>query len=153
MRTTVTRGALMVRLLVLGALLLGLAVIATSGLAADTGVLKLHVARCMGGGAIDKAQVDVIIYRPGVGQVDGATGYTNSAGYVEFTFTSLAIGDEARTTVTPDGESPDAGHTYVWTTGPGDVGGGEFDLGSEEDSMCSDGWYDLSNRIFECLYE
>lgn len=153
MRMTVTRVASMVRLLVAGASLLGLAAMATSGLAADTGALKLNVARCVGGGAIAEAQVDVIIYRPGVGQVDSATGYTNTAGYVEFTFTSLEIGDEARTTVTPDGESPDAGHTYVWTTRPGDAGGGDFDLGTQGDSMCSDGWYDLSNRIFECLYE
>jgi hypothetical protein len=143
----------MLRLLVLGASLLGFTVTARPSLAADTGDLKLMVARCEGGKWIDNAQVDVIIYRPGVGQVDAATAYTNSSGYVEFTFTDLEIGDEARTTVTPEGESPDSGHTYVWAMGSGDSAGGVWDLGITGDSLCSDGWYDQNNGIFECLYE
>jgi hypothetical protein len=143
----------MLRLLVLGASLLGFTGMATSSLAADKGVLKLMVARCEGEKWIDNAQVDVILYRPGVGQVDSALGYTNSSGYVEFTFASLEIGDEARTTVTPEGESADSRHTYVWAAGLGDQNDGSWDLGITGDSLCSDGWYDQNNRVFECLYE
>lgn len=153
MRRNVPRVATMLRLLVLGASLLGFTGMATSSLASDKSVLKLMVARCEGEKWIDNAQVDVIIYRPGVGQIDSATGYTNSSGYVEFTFASLAIGDEARTTVTPEGESPDSRHTYVWTMGSGDSAGGVWDLGTTGDSLCSDGWYDQNNRVFECLYQ
>ena len=153
MRRNVPRVATMLRLLVLGASLLGFTGTATSSLAAEKSVLKLMVARCEGGGSIGSAKVDVIIYRPGVGQVDSATGYTNSSGYVEFTFASLEIGDQARTTVTPKGESADSGHTYVRTMGPGDESSGVWDLGITGDSLCSDGWYDQNNRVFECLYQ
>jgi hypothetical protein len=152
MRMTVPRVATTLRLLVLGTVLLGFSGMATSSLADDTGVLKLRVARCDGGKLINNAKVDVIIYRPGLGQVDSAAGYTNGSGYVEFTFTSLEIGDEARTTVTPSGESADTGHTYFWIMGAGDSGGGVWDLGTTGDSMCSDTWYEQSNGIFECLY-
>jgi hypothetical protein len=153
MRMNVPRADTMLRLLVLGASLFGLTMTATSSLAAEKGVLKLMVARCEGEKWIDNARVDVIIYRPGVGQIDSATGYTNSSGYVEFTLGGLAIGDEARTTVTPEGESADSRHTYVWTMGPGDESSGVWDLGITGDSLCSDGWYDQTNRVFECLYE
>jgi hypothetical protein len=152
MRMTVPRVASMVWLLALGALMLGFTVTATSSLAADTGNLKLMVARCDGGRWIANAQVDVIIYRPGTGQVDSATGSTNSSGYVEFTFTNLEIGDEARTTVTPEGEDSDSGHTYVWTMWPGDSAGGVWDLDVSVDSLCSDGWYNQNNGIIECRY-
>jgi hypothetical protein len=153
MRMTVSRVALMLRILVLGGSLLGFTGMATSSLASDKSALKLMVARCDGEKWLENAQVDVIIYRPGVGQIDAATAYTNSSGYVEFSFASLAIGDEARTTVTPDDESPDSGHTYYWTMGPGDESSGVWDLGVTGDSSCSDGWYDQNNRVFECLYE
>jgi hypothetical protein len=120
----------------------------SSACLADTGVLKLKVRQCVGTNWISGAEVDVSIYRPGVGQVDSATGYTSATGYVQFSFSSLQSGDEAHVTVTPSGHKSDSGHLYVWDQ---DIAS-EFDVSMSTDSLCSDGWYDQSNHIILCVY-
>jgi len=147
-----SRAASVLRLFVFGASLLSFASMTTSSVAAENGVLKLMVGRCQGAQWIGQGKGRRHHLSSGVGQVDSATGYTNSSGYVEIAFTSLEIGDEARTTVTPKARAG-RGHTYVWVMGQGDEYGGVWDLGTTGDSLCSDGWYDPNNRIFECLYQ
>jgi hypothetical protein len=117
---------------------------------ADTGTLKLMVASCQTGEWLSDAQIDVLIYRPGVGQVDSGSGYTNSTGEFDMTFTSLVVGDQARVTVTPKNGSPDSGHVYYWASGSGDQLGGVFDINSIGDSICMDGWYDQGKDIIKC---
>lgn len=136
-------------------LLLALAVITMSAVparpcAADTGTLKLKVMRCLTPQWISGARVDVDIERPGVGRVDGATGYTDNVGYVEFTLNSLQDKDEAKVTVTPSGETPDANHVYFWRSRQ-ERSPGIWDL-TATDFVCSDGWYDQTSDIIECMY-
>ncbi len=115
---------------------------------ADTGVLKLKVRACVGTNWISGAEVDVSIYRPGVGQVDSATGHTDGSGYIQFSFDSLDRGDEARVTVTPSGHKPDSKHLYVWDEGIAD----EFEVSESSSPLCSDGWFDQSNHVILCVY-
>ena len=49
----------------------------------------------------------------GCGKIDSDSGYTNSVGYIEFTFTGLEDGDQAHVTVTPSGDDPDDSHAHV----------------------------------------
>ena len=116
---------------------------------ADTGVLKLKVRSCVGTNWLSNARIDVVIDRPGVGQVDSASGYTNSSGYIEFSFKSLQTSDEAHVTVTPSGQGADSNHVYYWNL---DGLANEWDLGVSSDSLCSDSWYDSTSRIFLCVY-
>jgi|GEM_PF-6734770 len=127
---------------------LSLSPFTTTPCRADTGDLKLKVRGCMGTNWLSNAKVDVVIYRPGTGKVDAATGHTDSSGYVKFTFTSLQSADEAHVTVTPVDKSPDANHRYTWDQGVA----GDFDLAAYGDSLCSDSWYDESNHVIECVY-
>jgi hypothetical protein len=117
-----------------------------------TGVLKLKVARCSNGAWLSGAQVDLVVYRPGYGQVTSTGGTTNSNGYVEFTVNGLEEDDEAHVTVTPSGESADDGHNYQWTLESGGMAG-FWDLGLQGDSPCEDEWYDEKTRVVLCNYE
>ena len=137
--------------LVLGVIVLAASLAATPSWADSTGVLKLKVMRCLGSQWISNAEVDVILYRPGTGQIGSATGYTSSTGYVEFSFTNLQGTDQAHVTVTPSGESPDASHTYEWIQS-NDRTAGYWDLGVQGDSQCEDIWFDQKADIIECLY-
>lgn len=137
--------------LVLGTGLLSVLFPASPCLADTEGVLRLKVKDCQSSKWLVDARVDVLIYRPTVGYMDSDTGYTNGAGYVEFSFSDPEEADEARVTVTPKGQSPESGHVYYWTAPPGD-GAGYWDVGIQGDSPCSDGWYDEGLRIIECVY-
>lgn len=118
--------------------------------AGDTGDLKLKVRHCAGTYWLAGAEVDVIIYRPGVGEVDSDSGTTDKVGYVSITFTDLEHGDEARVTVTPKGMSPDDDHTYYWTS----LGkAGLWDIEMAGDSLCEDDWYDEENNIILLKYD
>ena len=134
---------------VVGIPLLLLCVAGSAG--ADTGVLKLKVMRCSGSGWLSGARIDVSVTRSGQGVIDSTTGYTNSSGYVDFTFTNLESGDESHVTVTPSGENPDSSHVYVWEFSQG-YGGVGWDVGDTTDADCSDYWYDERNDILLCLY-
>jgi len=147
MRFTKTRSVVLGA--VLGAMLLCLLVPAVPSLAGDTGVLKLKIRPCASSNWLETAKVDVVIYRPGVGNVDSTTGYTNASGYAEFTFTDLENADQARVTVTPKEMSPDSGHTYYWVSSRA----GLWDLSAQGDSLCQDGWYDEENNIILTLYQ
>jgi hypothetical protein len=116
---------------------------------AETGVLKLKVRGCVGTNWLSNARIDVVIDRPGVGQVDSASGFTNSSGYIEFDFKSLQTSDEAHVTVTPSGQGADSNHVYYWSL---DDLTDEWELGMSSDSLCSDSWYDSTSRIFLCVY-
>lgn len=135
----------------LASLLLSAAGVRTCS-AGDTGILKLKVRTCYSTNWLSNAAVNVSIYRPGVGEVDSAAGSTNGSGYVEFTFYDLVGADQARVTVTPNGLSPDSGHTYYWIPGRGREPG-IFDLGIMGMSVCQDGWYDETNNVILCLYK
>ncbi len=119
--------------------------------AGETGLLKLKVRPCSSTNWLSGAAVDVVIYRPGVGNVDSASGSTDSAGYVEFTFDDLTSGDQARVTITPVNMNPDTHHTYYWIPGRGRIPG-YWDLGVSSMSICQDGWYDETNNVILCLY-
>jgi hypothetical protein len=119
---------------------------------ADTGVLQLKVQECWGSAWIAGAQVDVVVHRPGVGTIDTDSGETGSTGYVSFTFTGLADGDELHVTVTPEGESADSGHLYIWVGAQGNQPG-TWTIGDSEDSGCTDSCYDKGCEIFLCVYE
>jgi hypothetical protein len=121
------------------------------GQASLTGVLKLKVARCSNGAWISGAAVDVVVIRPGYGQVTSASGTTGSTGYVEFTFGNLEPDDEAHVTITPSGESSDDGHAYTWTLLAGGATG-FWDLGSQA-FLCADSWYDEKTHTILCNYE
>ena len=128
-----------------------LALIPRASQADQSGTLKLKVQRCLTVQWISGARVDVIVTRLNVGEIDTATGYTNSDGYVEFTFTNLEGNDEATVTVTPSGERADDSHHYYWNVGTG-RNAGWWDLGIQGDTVCSDGWYDQTNDIITCEY-
>jgi hypothetical protein len=117
--------------------------------AADTGTLKLKVMRCAGSGWLSGAQIDVSVTRSEI-EIDSATGSTNSSGYVEFTFSGLQTGDAAHVTVTPNGESPDSSHVYIWRYSE-TIGSIVFDV-SDSDVSCSDYWYSEEKQILLCLY-
>jgi hypothetical protein len=136
--------------LLLCLLMIGSAFVSTPA-RADQGVLKLMVLDCETSEPIDGAVVDVIIWRPGVGEIDSASGET-ADGYVEFTFDGLQDDDKAHVTVTPEGHDPDPSHCYYWVKPPKDAGA--WDLGVLLDSFgqCGDGWWDKDNGIFSCLY-
>jgi hypothetical protein len=119
--------------------------------ASQTGTLKLKVLRCQTPQWIADARVDVEVRTPGGSTIDTAYGYTNNQGYVEFTFTNLDDKDEAKVTVTPSGEHSDGNHTYYWVAGS-DRSPGLWDFDFQLDSLCSDGWYDQSNDIIQCVY-
>ncbi len=151
MRTGIRRITLAAALAAGAALLLD-AVSAPACLAGETGTLKLKVRSCMGMIWLSNAEVDVVIYRPGSGQIDSATGYTSSSGYVEFTFDNLQQADQARVTVTPSGGGPaDSGHTYYWIASSL-LSPGQWDVGPDSDSICQDDWYDEGQNIIECVY-
>ncbi|MFB3910093.1 MAG: hypothetical protein ACE15D_17020 [Candidatus Eisenbacteria bacterium] len=119
--------------------------------AGTAGVLKLKIGRCGAAGWISDANVSVQIYRPGTGYVDSGYAIADDSGYVQIAFDDLEGGDEARTTVTPKGQSADSGHVYYWV--PPDRGYGYFDLGIGTDSGCEDDWFDYSTNVIQCLYE
>ena len=116
------------------------------------GVLKLKVRTCAGTFWLSNAQVDVSIQRPGVGEVDSDTGWSDGSGYVEFTFSDLEGGDQAHVTVTPEGKDPDTDHTYYWIPPQLRIAG-YWDLGIMSESICEDSWYDQENNIILVLYE
>jgi hypothetical protein len=117
----------------------------------DSGTLKLKVRQCLGNNWISGASVEVSIQRSGSGEVDSAKGTTDGSGCVDFTFYDLEDGDEAHVTVTPGGMNPDSSHVYDWVV-PDGRAGGNFELAADSDSICDDGWYDMTNRIFLCKY-
>lgn len=144
-----TRGSFVTGGVLLCGTWLALAMIASPpALATGTGTLKLMVLDCFTEEAIDNALVEVILWREGQGQIDSDSDYTDE-GYVEFTFTGLEGGEQARVTVTPPQANADGSHVYYWVA-PQDPGG--WDLTGELDDICQDGWWDKSNGIFECLY-
>ena len=117
----------------------------------ETGTLKLMVTDCISGGRLDNAQVDVVIWRKGTGQIDSDSDYTDD-GYVEFEFNGLEQDDQAHVTVTPYGEGdPDDGHSYIWEAST-PRNPGVWDLGVHLDGPCDDGWWDESENIIECVY-
>jgi hypothetical protein len=120
--------------------------------ASDTGVLKLKVQWCAGSSWVTYGQVDVVITRPGVGQIDSDSGTTDNSGYVEFTFDSLENGDQAHVTVTPSGHDPDDSHVYYWVHDD-DHAEVSWDLGIQGDSSCQDGYYNEKLNIILCLYQ
>jgi hypothetical protein len=132
-------------------LLLNAAVVPTCR-AGETGTLKLKVRPCYSTNWLSGAAVDVVIYRPGIGNVDSASESTDSAGYVEFTFYDLSGGDQARVTITPVDLDPDSSHTYYWIPGRGRAPG-YWDVGVSGMSVCQDGWYDETNNVILCLYQ
>jgi hypothetical protein len=137
------------RLLCLLAVLL-LALAPGRNAAADTGTLKLKVQRCVGSGWLSDARIDVSVTRSGAGEIASATGYTNSSGYVEFTFSNIQTDDQAQVTVTPSGEHADGNHSYVWKLNQQHIG--FWDLSATTDSGCSDGIYDPDENIILCVY-
>lgn len=122
---------------------------ATAG-AAGTGTLMLMVTDC-GDKAIDQALVEVVLWRPGYGEIASDSDYTDN-GYVEFEFSSVQDEDQARVTVTPPGCNPDAGHVFYWKTSGLPQDPGEWDLGVTIDSICVDGWWDKDAGIIQCVY-
>lgn len=127
-------------------------ILASSGQAASAGTLKLMVWGCKGSGWLSNAAVGVGIVRPGAGLVDSDSGYTNSSGYVEFTFDDLENGDQAHVTVTASGSGPDSDHIYYWIV-PQGRSAGYWDLDGMEDSGCTDDWYDQEAGIIKCAYD
>ena len=125
--------------------------LATPVLAGETGVLMLHVLRCSTMSPITGAAVDVVLYRPGVGQIDADAGSTNGQGRVDFTFEDLEPGDQAQVTVTPSGENPDGDHTYYWVV-PDDRAAGTWDVSDFEDDQCADARADKDGTI-QCFYQ
>jgi hypothetical protein len=151
MRDTKLRFASVVRCAVFGTVLLGLLASSVPCTAGQSGDLKLKVRLCVGRDWLSGAEVDVVIYRPGVGEVDSDNGYTDGEGYIDFTFTDLENGDQAKVTVTPEGMPPDEGHIYYWNSGEGRAGW--WDLGIQGESICKDSWYDEQNNIILLLYD
>ena len=151
MRDTNLRSFSLIRGAVLGAVLLGLFASAVPCTAGQSGDLKLKVRLCVGTIWVSDAEVDVIIYRSGEGEVDYDNGFTDDVGYIDFTFTDLENADQAWVTVTPKGMSPDDEHTYYWLAGRGRAGW--WDLGIQGDSICEDSWYDEEKNIILLLYE
>jgi hypothetical protein len=151
MASRLNRTVSLVSILTLTAALLGAPMFSSNSEAASTGTLKLKVWGCRASGWISNAAVGVVIIRPGSGQVDSDSGYTNSTGYVEFTFDSLEDGDEAHVTVTPSGGEADGSHVYHWI-GPQGRTAGYWDLDTLIDSLCADDWYDQGAGIFKCAY-
>jgi hypothetical protein len=135
--------------LVLCATFLGSTVPGTPALAQSTGTLKLMVGCCHPPSWLTNTRVDVAIIRPGVGQVDSDTGYTNGSGYVEFTFDTLQDADEAHVTVYGGGQGH-GGHVYSWVES-GSRDRGFWDLGITGDSGCADEWYDEEADIIKCV--
>lgn len=115
----------------------------------SSGELKLKVRYCIGTTWVSNGAVDVVIYRPGVGNVDSGSGTTDSGGYVAISFTSLEKDDEARVTITPQNQSPDSNHTYCWAE---EGRSGYWALSIQSDSICSDSYYDQQNNIILALY-
>jgi hypothetical protein len=150
MRDTKQRSCSLARGAVICAVLLGLFASAVPCLAGESGVLKLKVRLCDGRGWLSDAEVDVTIYRPGEGEVDSASGYTDGDGYIDFTFTDLENADQARVTVTPEGKPPDDGHIYYWVSGGR---AGWWDLGIQGESTCEDSYYDEGANIILLLYD
>lgn len=132
-------------------LLAGLPFLAEKGHAGVTGVLKLKVKSCWSVGWLSDARIDVVIWRTGVGQVDSATDYTDNDGYLEIAFDDLEDEDKALVTVTPSGQSPDDDHTYYWILSQG-YREGYWDLGTQGDSGCEDGWYSEKENVILCVY-
>ena len=97
-------------------------------------MLKLMVTTCAGS-ALDGALVEVEIYRPGSGQIDSDSGYTDE-GYLEFEFTDLEEDDEARVEATPSG-MPASTHTYTWVWDEGQQKGA-WELGRDMKGGCDD---------------
>lgn len=117
-----------------------------------TGTLMLKVWGCKTSNWISNAAVSVTVIRPGEGQIDSDSGYTDGSGYVEFTLDGLEAGDEAHVTVTPSGSGPDSDHVYYWVEPEGRVVG-YWDTGVLGDSLCVDDWYDQEAGIIKCAYE
>jgi hypothetical protein len=152
MTTTVRRTIVKILFPALALAFFGVLFATQTSQASLTGVLKLKVARCPDGQWISGATVDVVVVRPGYGQVASASGTTDSTGYVEFTFGNLEPDDEAHVTITPSGESPDGNHLYAWTLLPGGVAG-FWDLGVQSDSGCSDTWYSEKTHTILSYYQ
>ena len=85
---------LIAALVLLSAGLMGGAPLVTDSAAADSGTSKLMVTDCSGT-PYDGVRVEVEIYRPGSGVIATDSGYTDD-GYVEFNFSGLEDGDQAR---------------------------------------------------------
>ncbi|MCK4304515.1 MAG: hypothetical protein KAY24_09780 [Candidatus Eisenbacteria sp.] len=115
--------------------------------AGETGVLKLMVKEC-GGTWLDNVEVEVTIYRPGTGEIDSDSGYTD-VGYIEFEFNDLEDGDEARVTVEPNGSGSE--HTYYWDDGSRHPSA--WDIGLTLGGQCDDDWYDEEANVILCVCE
>lgn len=124
------------------ALALGILTPGTSW-AGDPGVLKLMVTDCFDN-PLDNHAVEVSINRPGYGEIDTDSGYTDN-GYIEFGFSDLEDGDQARVSAGPEGF--DVAHVYTYVAN-GDQG--EFDIGSQPNGTCADGWWDMGENIIQC---
>ncbi len=143
MQARIGRTVFLTLLIVLGAFVPGQHSPIAPAWAGETGELKLMVT-CCAGSSLDNAQVEVVIYRGGLGQVDSGSGYTDN-GYIEFEFNDLEADDQARVTVTPSGEA-ESSHVYYWIGGDG---AGEWDLGLNFGG-CPDVWFDKAQNIIQC---
>ena len=111
--------------------------------AGEAGVLKLMVTDCFDD-PLDNRAVEVRIVRPGQGEIDADDGYTDD-GYIEFAFSDLEDGDQARVSAGPVGY--DIVHIYLYV-GEGDQGG--FDIDDLPNSTCMDAWWNMSENIIQC---
>ncbi len=130
----------------LAAVFSGMALLGTDAAwAMDAGTLKLMVTDCSGA-PYDGASVSVEIRRAGSGIVATDDGYTEK-GYVEFSFTILEGGDQARVSVEACG-TDDATHVYTWISPNGNAPS-LWDIESCPNSTCGDTWWDEQENIIQ----
>lgn len=98
---------------------------------------------------LDRAVVEVVIYRPGTGIIASDDGLTDD-GEISFRFNALQCGDEARVTLTPStSDTPDADHTYIYVGSCLDEP--QFWVIDTHTQLCPDGWWDTT-RV-QSIYE
>jgi hypothetical protein len=115
----------------------------------ETAVLRLKVCTCAGSW-LSGAEVEASIHRPGEGQVDLASGYTDNDGYICLRFDDLVDHDEAHVTVTPAGGSPDPNHRYEWISEEGEGDTPHWDILPDLQRGCSDDWFEGTKKIIRC---
>jgi hypothetical protein len=133
--------ALGICILLCAAALTGLPASAGSDDLASGIALKLMVTDCTDD-PLDKAFVEVVIYRPGTGIIASDDG-TADDGEISFRFNALQCDDEARVTLTLlTSDAPDAGHTYVYV---GDcLDDTRLWVIETPARFCPDGWWDAT---------
>jgi hypothetical protein len=111
--------------------------------------LQLKVCTCTGTW-LSNAEVEAVVYRPGVGQIDSDSGYTDGSGNICLQFDGLQHEDEAHVTVTPQGGSPDPDHRYAWDSNDGEGDTAHWDILPGLQKQCPDDWFDEANNIIRC---